>query len=94
MMWEIRQDKPHDEYWIEFRDPDGWYEAIVKWDGCIHLYRAANVPFDDVSGHSEGPRGKEACDSYVHICDVDDMILRLQSLKKAAQTHFGSEWSV
>ena len=80
------------DFWFEVRDPDGWYEAVVKWDGCIHFYQAGNDPFDDENGHSDSERSKEACDDYIHICDIDGHIERLIALKEAALKHFGPTW--
>ena len=93
MDWEQRPDKTSDHLVLHLRDPDGWYEAMVKWDGCIHFYQAGNVPFDATFGQSEGPRDESACDDYIHICDLDDFIARLAALRDAARAHFGEkEW--
>jgi hypothetical protein len=72
--------KTVEHHWLDLEDPDGWYYASVKWDGCIHLYRCWNEP------HSEEER------DYYHICDIDYEIERLQALKEEALKHFGRDW--
>jgi hypothetical protein len=70
--------------WLDVRDPDGWWSAYVKWDGCIGLSRYFNDPMDDKK------RNDDDIDS-IHICDIDETIRRLQSLKAKALEHFG-DW--
>lgn len=76
------------EHWLSLLGTHGWYTAIAKWDGCIHLNKAGNVHFD-----TEGKIPVEQDDSeYMHICDLDDFIERLQSLRDEAKKHFGAAW--
>jgi hypothetical protein len=75
------------EYRLQIVDPDGWYKAAIKWDGCIDLDTYANTPLT----HRK-PDEEDACDCYIHICDVDDFIGRLQSLKALALAHFDGLW--
>jgi hypothetical protein len=82
--WRTEPEKTS-EYWLELVDPEGWWHAIVKWDGCIHLDRYFNFPL----GHADA--GGENSD-YLHICELDDVILRLQALRDVARAHFGKEW--
>jgi hypothetical protein len=72
-------------YWLDVHDPNGWFKAIVTTDGCIHLNRYHNIPLPEVEDERQ-------LTDYLHICDLDDMIARLQSLKTVAQAHFGEEW--
>mgnify|MGYP001609966408 FL=1 len=65
-----------------YEDGKHWISAGVKFDGCIHLRRAYNHPF---------PKEDEYQD-YIHICDIDDYIKLLLSLKKKAIEHFCEEW--
>ena len=65
-----------------------WAHACVKWDGCIHFDKASNVPFSKEYGFHNGNRNKEACDDYIHICDIDDFIKMLEALKQKAIEHF------
>ncbi|MDO8531199.1 MAG: hypothetical protein Q7T26_03375 [Dehalococcoidia bacterium] len=85
-LWTINRDKtgPH---WLELNDPEGWYHATVKWDGCIDFARYFNLPFTDPS------RREGDCD-VLHICELDDLLGRLQELKTLAQQHFTDheEW--
>lgn len=76
--------KESDEYMAEFGDPDDWYSARVRWDGCIEYIRHFNVP----GGESAGQPG---ITDQVHICDIGREIERLQALKLAAENHFG-DW--
>ena len=80
--WEVVKDKTK-PYWLELADPEGWWTAVVKWDGCIHLNHYYNTPFSDTD------RKKEDGEDYTHICDLDDYIERLQELKAHALEHFG-----
>jgi hypothetical protein len=67
--------EPH---WLALHDPEGWWDATVKPDGCIDIHRYFNAP------------GEDADD--LHICDLDGLIARLQALKLEAAKHFGPEW--
>lgn len=90
--WEIIPSETK-EHWLKVRDPEGWWEAYVKWDGCLHISHASNVPFDNHNGRpGDAGRNRVACDSGMHICDLDDFIIRLQTLRAEAVKHFGGEW--
>jgi hypothetical protein len=67
-----------------FVDPDGWWEAGVRFDGCVHLRHYSNRPRTD-------PERRLEDEDYIHICDLDDAIARLVALREAAQSHFG-QW--
>jgi hypothetical protein len=58
------------------------YEAIFKWDGCIDMFEYANGYTPD-----DAMTGKEIEDNvdYIHICEIDDMIARLNELKSIMQ---------
>jgi hypothetical protein len=87
-MWEINKEKTED-HWLELNDPDGWYKAVAKWDGCIHFNSYSNI-----SLHEDPERkSHQCCDNYIHICDVDVFIERLQQLKLQAKKHFGDDWN-
>ena len=96
MTWVLHDASSGGKYWANFRDIDDelgcWYEASVRWDGCIHFSQAGNVPFDDEHGRADGKRDAQACDDYIHICDIDTLIARLQALKAAALQHFEGDW--
>jgi len=81
-MWKVIKEKTED-HWLEIEDPEGWYSAVVKWDGCIHFYRHHNEPI---------PNTDESDIDYIHICGVNDFIKRLQALKEEAIKHFGKDW--
>ncbi len=77
-------------HWLELQAPDGWWYAALKSDGCIHLYHAGNDPF---GGEYGGPgRTDHDCDDYLHICDLNELIERLQALREKAREHFGDGW--
>lgn len=93
-----------DPYWMDLETQDcpvstpgqedvvgSWWKASVRWDGCVHLYKAGNVPFVGEEGSPH--RKKEgACDSYMHVCCVNDLIELLTELQEKAQEHFGPAW--
>jgi len=80
-MWEVIPDKTK-EHWLEVKDPEGWWSAVVKKDGCVHLNRYYGSPMSDQNENET---------DYIHICDIDDAIERLKALKQMALAHFG-EW--
>lgn len=61
-----------------------WYEAHVRFDGCIHFYRQHNSPLE------QNKQGELR--DYLHICDIEDEIDRLQRLKALAVEQFGENW--
>ena len=68
------------DHWKEYKSPEDsgcYWEAIVKWDGCIHL--SENVPVEENS-------------QYLHICSIRETIERLQELEKLAIQAFGDRW--
>ena len=88
--WKIIQDKSQD-YWLEAEDPEGWYKASVKWDGCIHFNRYHNIPYSS-DNVREDPI---ALTDYLHICDLDEHIERLVELRELAKKYYeehGRDW--
>ena len=81
--WNVVKEKTQD-HWLELRDPEGWFSAVVKWDGCIHLYSYANISLNDRKDGYE-----DTCDDYMHICDLDDFEKCLKELREQATKHFG-----
>ncbi len=65
-------------------DPEGWYDAWVKFDGCIEFKRFFNLPKGDPDQDAEDFDG-------MHICDLDQVIERLQSLRKVAVEYFAAQ---
>jgi hypothetical protein len=45
-MWIINEDETK-AHWLEIQDPEGWYSANVRFDGCVHLRRYFNRPLPD-----------------------------------------------
>lgn len=103
MTWKNRPNGHNTDAWLDIMwqeesddGDDHWTQASVKFDGCIHFSQAGNVPFGkDYGYHGDSKeRDKSACDGYFHICDLDDMIKKLQELKKKAVEHFGEGWEL
>ena len=75
-LWEISE-KGKDDAWIKLRNggeyPDAYYRATAEMFGCVEFYRIHNgADWDD----------ENAMIDYIHICSIDDMISRLQALKR------------
>ncbi len=73
---------------ISVEDEEGWYTAFIKKDGCLNFRRYFNVPLPlrvRARSYDEG-------DDSLHICELDDMIEILQSIKVLAVKKFGNEW--
>jgi hypothetical protein len=74
-----REDGP---YWVTFTDTGlkkrfEW-EASVKWDGCIELVRRYNMGDDPEDA------------GQIHLCDLDQLIAKLQALREAARGVLGN----
>lgn len=80
--WEKAESEPH---YLVLEDPEGWWKASIKWDGCINLNRVHNVPLPVTDEHPQ-------LVDYIHICELDDMIERLEELRDKAREHFGEDW--
>ena len=81
--WEVDAGNTKD-HWLEVVEKlDGrvYYRASVKWDGCIHYNKYHN-----------GGEGDEDSGDYIHLCDLDEEIQRLQRLRKMAEAHFVNHW--
>ena len=63
----------------------GYDEVTLKWDGCID-YRIGHNGVKP----SEDPTGDDT--DYIHICDIDEMIKKLQALKEYGKKHFQNEY--
>lgn len=66
-------------------DPDGWWRASIRPDGCMELDRYFNKPLTTILAENE-----EADWDRMHVCDVDDLIERLTQLRGLMITHFGN----
>uniref|UniRef100_A0A6M3LDW4 Uncharacterized protein n=1 Tax=viral metagenome TaxID=1070528 RepID=A0A6M3LDW4_9ZZZZ len=84
MNWIINKEKTQD-HWLEIEDEDGWYLAVVKWDGCVNFNRLHNVPLPVTNDHPQ-------LVDYIHYCDLDEEIERLQLLRAKAKEFFGDDW--
>lgn len=77
------------EYCLSVMDPNRWWKAVVKFDGCVHFNHAHNAAFKpDGSDNTENGGDSD----YSHICDLDDYIERLLALRDLALKHFGPDW--
>jgi hypothetical protein len=68
---------------ITFRDEHYLWEADVRSEGCVHIRR-----FED------GPEVKDRHNDadYIHICDFDLFISRLQELRQLIAKEFQNDW--
>lgn len=86
-LWVVNTSNSGD-YYLAVDDGEGWYSAGIRFDGCVHFYRYFNLPW---GGAPHNPEAENNTD-YIHICDIDDMIDRLQALKEMARQHFKGNW--
>jgi hypothetical protein len=63
----------------------GTDEVTLKWDGCIDYRIGSNgvKPSEDETGDNT---------DYIHICDIDEFIVKLQALKELGIKHFNNEY--
>ena len=87
--WKLDTERGNSNEYYAFliAEDGGWYRASVKFDGCMEFERAFNTPFP----LQKGDDARELVDR-IHICDIDETIALLQSLKVAAAKHFGEWW--
>lgn len=83
---EIRHWEPGQEYPPKEHPPQ--MRADVRRDGCVHLQSFSNGadPEQDTA-----ERVAEDTD-YMHICDLEQHIRRMQELLEKARAHFGARW--
>lgn len=63
----------------------GAIKVSTKWDGCTHLW----LPYDErLSCWHED----KLC--YHHVCDMDQFILYLQSVRERARAYFNGEFGL
>lgn len=62
----------------------GFDEVTLKWDGCIDYHMGCNgvKPSEDTKGENT---------QYIHICDIDEFIEKLQALKAYGIKHFDND---
>jgi hypothetical protein len=80
-LWKIIPEKAS-EFSVEIEDPEGWYSARVKWDGCVDYYRYYNTP------KGVDVENDDTMEDYMHFCCIDEEITRLQALKRIAYNYF------
>ena len=74
-----------DEYSLTVEDPEGFYRAVLRFDGCVHYYKWSSVTI-----HPSGAIIKSDEDeTYIHYCKLEDEIKRLQELLAIARKKFG-----
>ena len=80
--------KGNDRYDFSFtlEDPEGWYSAYIKKDGCIDFSRFFNRPLSDPRVDSDDDIDR------IHICDLDDLIERLKAIRTVAHLRWGRDW--
>ena len=74
-----------DEYSLTVEDPEGFYKAVLRFDGCVHYYKWSLVAI-----HPSGAiiRSDED-ETYIQYCELEGEIKRLQELLKIARNKFG-----
>lgn len=78
-LWKPDPAEENTDYVVHFVDPEGWWAAWAKYDGCVHLNHYHNAPKGDARLDDT---------DYVHICDLDDAIKRLTELRDKIKGHF------
>lgn len=63
-----------------------WFEAYVRKNGCVELHRYFNEPKEHNSQDDNDV-------DFLHICDIDDMISKLQEIKRRSIERFGDNWN-
>ena len=63
---------------IVLRDKLGNDEVTLKWDGCIDYRTGLN----DIGDNEQ----------YIHLCDIDRAIAKLQELKEIGKKHHQNEY--
>lgn len=76
-MWKKNEEKTTC-FSLKLEDHNDRFSVDVRNDGCVHLRRYYSVDDED--------------SDYIHICDLDAMIEKLQAVKAAALEHFGEDW--
>lgn len=69
------------EAYAELVHPDGFYRATVRWDGCVHFYKA-----EDGANLKEGDWQMES--TYIHYCNLDEEIKTLMTLRNIQKLLF------
>jgi hypothetical protein len=84
-MWEITKEHMGEDgatVAAELQDPDGWFDANVRWDGLMELHVYHNVPKGE-----QNTSGDSFMDT-LHLADIDGFIQRLQELQAVCQHLF------
>lgn len=93
-LWRVVDEKTED-HWLELVEPGGFWHAMVKADGCVDLRHITSGNPVDWNGEFQESVLDDATEGvdldYLHICEVDELIERLQSLKRFAAQHFHDE---
>lgn len=74
-------EKEENGFHITVQEPNGWYRAWIKNDGCIEFDRFFNDPYPQ-------PEEGIGMSDRIHICDIDDFIERLKALKEIVEANF------
>lgn len=77
-MWEvtnIHQGEDGTNLAVEVQDPDGFFDANVRWDGLLELHVYHNVPKGE-----RNPAGDGHIDT-LHLANLSAFIRRLQELE-------------
>ena len=80
--WKLVKPFDESENFAELVNPDGFYRAVIKWDGCVHFYK-----FDNGTD-LEDENWRDAECTYIHYCSLDEEIKTLMTLRNIQKTLF------
>lgn len=86
--WEVTQRHQGEDgvlLGLELQDPDGYFDANVRYDGLLELHVYHNVPKGE-----KNPAGDGHVDT-LHLGDLDGFIRRLQELKSVCRDLIGPQ---
>lgn len=86
-LWNI---EPINEAVIHLNDPEGWWKAIVIWDGSVHLYECISQCTEPGFEKNINTEGNYEY-TTIGISELDDFIDRLIAIKKLGYKYFSSE---
>jgi len=83
-LWEVKGGSD-EEGWIALRSPEGMFMAVVQGGGCTRLHiNYLPGDFEDWAPNVSG--------EHIHICEVEDLIARLQDLVRIAKEQFKEDF--
>ena len=81
--WQQDEEHASEEHILNLVSKDRFWKAMIKWDGCCHIWIADTI---------DGDTNEQIHPAYIHTDDLDKEIERLQSLRERIRLHFKSGW--